>query len=358
MFKYNKNAVNLEPYKIPSTTTYKYKMDMGEWGFPIHSSVIEKVKNFENLYRYGVVDNEFNELLDEIKKYNKLNNNEETVLLTNGSDNALRLVLDLFVTKESKFLIPIPSYVHFESMLDTFAIHQIDKPYMDYKLSNEELNELILLNLKKGYDLCYLVNPSMPIGHLLSKQNLINMLEKHPNTVFIVDEAYIEFSNNESLSPLVEKFNNLIVIRTFSKFFSLASLRIGYLITNKTIINLLKPYYNYKDITKLSVSCALASLKNIEFYDENKKEYFELKNYIISNLQEIIKTNEKINDYIMNNGMYFTIICNEPNELKKYFDSHDIAVRNKDCDIKGAIRLTINNKEIMEYVFKKLREYN
>jgi hypothetical protein len=43
---------------------------------------------------------------------------------------------------------------------------------------------------------------------------------------------------------------------------------------------------------------------------------------------------------------------------EKYFDSHDIAVRNKDCDIKGAIRLTINNKEIMEYVFKKLREYN
>jgi histidinol-phosphate aminotransferase len=357
MFKYKKTAENLEPYKIPSTTTYKYKMDMGEWLFPIHSSVVEEVKNFTSLYRYGVVDDGFNDLLNSIKSYNGLDIAEENVLITNGSDNALRLILELFATEESKILIPVPSYVHFECMLDTFKVKKVVKPYMNYTLSNKELNEFLLKELIDGYDLCYLVNPSMPIGHILPHSNLEAMLSQYPNTVFVVDEAYIEFSKNSTCAKLIQKFNNLVVIRTFSKFFSLASLRIGYLMTNSHFIKLLKPYYNYKDITKISVNCALQSLKHLEFYDANKETYFELKNYAITNLQEVIKSNEQIIDYIMNDGMYFTIICKNPSELKEYFDSHSIAVRNKDSDIKGAIRLTINNREIMEKVFEILKKY-
>ena len=357
MFKYKKNAENLEPYKIPSTTTYQYKMDMGEWSFPIHPSVTNTVTNFSNLYRYGVVDDEFNTLLTELKKYNNLTNKEETVLITNGSDNALRLILELFATEDSKILVPVPSYVHFECMLDTFKVKQLDKPYMNYKLSNEELYNFLLSHLNNQYDLCYLVNPTMPIGHILSHKNITHLLLQYPNTVFVVDEAYIEFSNNDTTAFLTEEFNNLIVVRTFSKFFSLASLRIGYLMSNPKIIKLFKPYYNYKDISKLSVSCATQSLNNIDFYNNNKKTFIELKEYVISNLQEIVKTNDKITDYIMNEGMYFTIICKNPTELKEYFDSHSIAVRNKDCDIKGAIRLTINNKDVMETVFQVLRKY-
>ena len=71
MLKYKKNAVDLEPYKIPSTTNYLYKMDMGEWSFPIHSSVLDTCTNFNDLYRYGVVDDEFNQLLNLIKRKDK-----------------------------------------------------------------------------------------------------------------------------------------------------------------------------------------------------------------------------------------------------------------------------------------------
>ena len=357
MFKYKKVAENLEPYKIPSTTDYKYKMDMGEWSFPIHSSVSNELKNFNSLYRYGVLDDGFNNLINLIKKYNGLTNDNDNVLLTNGSDNALRLILELFATEESKILIPVPSYVHFECMLDTFKVKEVKKPYMKYELSNVELNDFILNELLSKYDVCYLVNPSMPIGHMLDIDNLKNMFCSYPNTLFVVDEAYIEFSKNTTCAKLIEQFNNLIVVRTFSKFFSLASLRLGYLMTNSKLIKLLKPYYNYKDITKIAVNCATQSLLNINFYDENKEIYFQLKDYVMENLKEIIKNNDKIIDYIMNEGMYFTIICKDPLDLKKYFDSHSIAVRNKDCDIKGAIRLTINNRQILEKVFELLKKY-
>jgi len=357
MFKYQKIAENLEPYTIPSTTNYKYKMDIGEWTFPVHPSVLDQVSNFKNLCIYGVIDNEFNDLLALIKKFNGLDPLNDSVLLTNGSDNALRLILELFATEDSKILVPVPSYVHFECVLDTFKVKQVAKPYMDYKLTNNELNDFLLNELEAKYDLCYLVNPSMPIGHMLTHEHITHMLTNYPNTVFIVDEAYIEFSKNSSCAKLTEQFNNLIVVRTFSKFFSLASLRLGYLMTNNKFISLLKPYYNYKDITKLSINCAQCSLANIEFYNKNQETFFELKEYTIDNLSSLKKTNEKITDYIMNDGMFFTIICKDPVDLRKYFDSFSIAVRNKDSDIKGAIRLTITNREVMEQVFQILKNY-
>jgi len=273
--------------------------------------------------------------------------------LTNGSDNALRLLLELFATPESKLLVPVPSYTHFESMLKVCSVKQLDKPYMNYKMTNQELSNFLLDELVKEYDLCYLVNPSMPIGHLLT--NLETMLTLYPNTVFVIDEAYLDFSTQSSCAHLIEIYNNLIVVKTFSKFFSLASLRIGYLMTNPTIISLLKPLYNYKDITKLSVSCALTTLKNIDFYHENKKQFFEIKHYIHEELNSM--KNSKITEVIMNDGVYFTLICENPGELKTFFDGYSIAVRNKDCDIKGALRITIGSRESMEKVMEVLKLY-
>lgn len=357
MVKYNKIAENLIPYQIPSTTDYKYKMDMGEWFLPVHSSVINEVLTFNDLAKYGVIDLDFNNFINLIKKYNDLSNDHDTVLITNGSDNALRLILELYATPESKILLPIPSYVHFECMLDTKQVKQVDKPYVDYKISNDELNLFLLDKLSNNYDLCYFVNPSMPIGHTLTHENITYMLTTWPETMFVIDEAYIEFSDKKSCSILTEQFSNIIVVRTFSKFFSLASLRLGYLISNKSNIQLLRPYYNNKDITKLAIRCGIQTLLNLDFYNENKKEYFKIKKYIINRLKILIKTNNKITDYIMNDGLYFTLISENPAELKKYFNSYNVAVRNKDSDIKGAIRITIHNLDDMKYVFDILEKY-
>ena len=354
--KYNKKTENLNAYMLQPTYGYKYRLDIGEWELPLHPSIQEQIKNFNELCRYGALNDDFKQLIHEKQKYNNISYTDN-VLLTNGSDNALRLILELFATTESKLLVPVPSYTHFESMLKVVDVKQLDKPYMDYTWSNQELTQFLLNELKKEYDVCYFVNPSMPIGHILTNSDIQSMLSLYPNTVFIIDEAYLEFSDHQSCAPLIEQNNNLIVVKTFSKFFSLASLRIGYLMTNPNLISLLKPLYNYKDITQLSVKCALSTLLNIDFYNENKKCFFETKKYLINELTKLVKNNSKITDFIMNDGVYFTLICKNPSELKTFFDEHSIAVRNKDCDIKGALRITIGLQESMEKVIEVLKIY-
>lgn len=354
--KYNKKTENLNAYMLQPTYGYKYRLDIGEWELPLHPSIQEEIQSYHEICRYGAVNDDFKQLIHEIQKYNGITT-EDNVLLTNGSDNALRLILELFATPESKLLVPVPSYTHFESMLKVVNVKQLDKPYMNYRWSNQELNQFLLDELKQQYDVCYFVNPSMPIGHLLTTDNVQSMLTLYPDTLFIIDEAYLEFSEHQSCAPLIDQNNNLIVVKTFSKFFSLASLRIGYLMTNPTFISLLKPLYNYKDITQLSVKCALSTLLHPDFYTENKKQFFETKKYLIHELTKIVQNNSKITDFIMNDGVYFTLICENPGELKTFFDGHSIAVRNKDCDIKGALRITVGIQETMEKVMEILKSY-
>jgi histidinol-phosphate aminotransferase len=357
-FKLNTKAQNVIPYQIPSTANYKIKMDMGEWFFPIHPSVLSEVQSFDALAQYGVYDDEFDELITLIKSYNNLDVSQDNVMLSNGSDNAIRLILQLLATEQSSFLVPVPSYPHFENMLSTYSVKEINKPYFNYNISNLEYFNLLYSELSiKTYDVCYIVNPSMPFGCLLSHSDIEDLLIVQPNTMFIIDEAYIEFTNNLSCSYLINKYTNIIVIRTFSKFFSLASLRIGYLMTHPNIIKLLKSYYNYKDITKLAIKCAIASLKNIDFYLENQKEYFNLKYNVITKCTELIHNNPKFSDFIMNDGMYCTLICDDPAHLQKYLEQFSIAVRNKNSDIKGALRFTIVPKIDLDFVFDKLFLY-
>lgn len=361
MYKYNKNAENLNSYKIPSTKNFKYKLDMGEWNFPIHETVINEASNITNneLSLYNVYDEQFEELIKLIKLYNHLDieNPDYNVIVTNGSDNSLRLILDLFATDKSKFLIPVPSYYHFECMLNTFKIKHLEKLYIDYKLDNNNIFILINNELSNNYDLCYLVNPNMPIGYTLSNENIELLLINNPNTIFVIDEAYIEFSECHSSAPLIKKYNNLIIVKTFSKFFSLASLRIGYLISNNKIIKLLDPYYNQKDVTKIAINCAYKSLQNISHYDKNKSEFLEIRSYIKNRLDKIIMNNSKIFEYILRDGMYFTLLTHNPRQLHEYFEKNNIATRNKNDDIPGAIRITISRKEIMDEVFTILEKY-
>ena len=359
MFKYNNIAENCDSYKIPSTKHSKYKLDIGELFFPIHNSINDECKSISDINLYNVKDEMFNNLINEIKIYNNINNdNNSDIIITNGSDNALRLILEVFATPNSNLLIPTPTYPHFESMLKVHKINNLLKVNLNYKQTNNEIFEIIKENLSKNeIDLCYIVNPNMPIGYMFSKENVINLLINFPNTIFIFDEAYIEFSDKETLATLVNNYNNLIITKTFSKFFGLASLRIGYLITNKKFIKLIDPYYNQKDITKVAINCAYKSLKNIDFYNENKKRFLQIRDYLRIKLNEIVNNNSKLIDWFLNDGMYFTIIAHDPYGLTKHFENNSIAVRNKNDDIKGAIRITIADKEIMDEVINVLSKW-
>ena len=109
---------------------------------------------------------------------------------------------------------------------------EIDKPLIPDE--NKILNHLCS---NENLKLVYLVNPNNPCGYLLSEEFIRELCKRLPDSIIVVDEAYIEFSDHKSSVTLINEFENLVVFRTFSKAFGMAGLRLGYMCASDEIIN-------------------------------------------------------------------------------------------------------------------------
>ncbi len=142
-------------------------------------------------------------------------------------------------------------------------------------------------NIDTNTSLIVLCSPNNPTGNLVNKNSLEQLL-KNFDVPIVVDEAYFEFTDS-TVSDLVTSYDNLIVVRTFSKAFGLAGLRVGYLIASNSTISLLNKVRPPNSVGELSVNLSRIALKNINWIENNVKE-------ILSEKQSFIDRVSKINN--------------------------------------------------------------
>ena len=142
----------------------------------------------------------------------------------NGSDQILDLILSNFASKSTKVLTSNPTFGFFEERCKLYSIPMIRIPFSDdMKL---DLNQF--LKESKKADILYLDSPNNPTGFQFTKTDILKLVKSFDGLI-IIDEAYGEFSDY-SLSKLVKNYPNLVVVRTVSKSFGLAGLRLGYFV--------------------------------------------------------------------------------------------------------------------------------
>jgi histidinol-phosphate aminotransferase len=183
------------------------------------------------------------------------------VLVFNGSDAALRNCFECLISDGTNVNVIEPEY----NQINTF-VHMSGGQIQSILLDDPfNLNVIELLQYLNKDDILYISNPSNPTGRLLSRSDILQLLDA--GIVLCLDEAYIEFASPSS-SELVEEYANLFVFRTFSKAFGLAGARLGYILSHSQNINLLAKNRNSKDINAFSQIAVLEALKNIDiFYD-------------------------------------------------------------------------------------------
>ena len=184
-----------------------------------------------------------------------------------------------------------------------------------------------------------------------------DMIKQFPNTLFVIDEAYIEFANNtDSCTTLTKKYNNIIVVRTFSKFFSLAALRIGYMVSSLSLIQLALPLNNTKDVSSIAVRSASSSLDHLDFYLETKKEIDGIKEWLRIRLDELQQAGH-ISKWVMRDSMYFLIFSPHAKALCGLLKTNfNILVRDKSDVLPDAIRATLSNKDDMNLLLSALEQ--
>jgi histidinol-phosphate aminotransferase len=169
-----------------------------------------------------------------------------------GSELILRQLLGRFGQRTH---LIAPTFALFEEIA-AFTTHTQLQEEADFQL------DLKHLTIPTDTTLAIIVNPNNPNGVVLDIRDHIGLLERHPHTVFLVDEAFIEFAGHP-VADLVPVFPNLIVTRTFSKAFSLAGLRIGYAIAPKSVVDWLDFNNDAYPLARPAQAAAMASLEHL-----------------------------------------------------------------------------------------------
>lgn len=212
------------------------------------------------------------------------------ILIGNGLTELIHLIPRAFGFK--KILIPAPIFSEYDIAAriagsDFYFLELSEKE--DFQIRPEALINLIHAHKENGIDALFLCNPNNPSGHLLKKKVLLPVIAAafHEGISVIVDEASIDYCPTESLIAEIPWYINLIVLRSFTKFYALPGLRIGYLAGNAAAVSQIERIKPAWSVNHLAEVAALASLKDPDYVEKSLQIVRQERTYLIKTLNQI-----------------------------------------------------------------------
>ena len=211
----------------------------------------------------------------------KLKLSENQVILSSGSDEMVDLIAKTFVNKGDEVImadITFPRYIATTKMMGG---KPVIVPLKDWTYDLDGMLNKITEKTK----LIWLCNPNNPTGTMFNEEKLINFLDKVPqNIVVVYDEAYNEYVTKEDYPKdsisLLKKYPNILILRTFSKIYGLAALRVGYTMASEEIIENINKIRGPFNVNSLAQAAALAALEDQDFIKESYRVNKEGKEYL------------------------------------------------------------------------------
>jgi histidinol-phosphate aminotransferase len=187
----------------------------------------------------------------------------ENILAGNGSDEILSIILRSFVGPQDRVVFPVPTYSLYDTLI---AIQEGERITVDYPADFSVPETLTRQNAA----LTFLCNPNSPSGTLVPLSD-IERLARSVSGILVIDEAYVDFAESEGAStlPLIRHLPNLVVLRTFSKSFSLAGMRIGLAFASEEIISGMLKVKDSYNLNRLSLVAATAALQDMPWMMRN-----------------------------------------------------------------------------------------
>ncbi len=286
----NKSVLALKPYPVSSHAAWEHKeranvlkLDWNESTISPSPKVLIALQNYlENGYLNWYPDTNNEALLNAIANYSQLP--IENVQYFASSDSLHEYVVRTFMEPLNRALIIGPTYDNFRAVVESNGglvdHYNLDKTF---SICYDNLRAHIKLYQPK---IVYICNPNNPTGTIHPFDELKKTVSSCPEVLFVVDEAYFEFVD-QTCSNLVERFGNIIISRTFSKAFGLASFRVGYCLSCTENIGYLTKIRNPKNITMMSQIAALAALNDLEYMQKYVCEVNLSKQNIVNELQQL-----------------------------------------------------------------------
>jgi len=244
------------------------RLDKGELPFPPSDLVIKAlIGAVSQINRYP--DLMGGSLRDSLAHYTSTQS--EQIIIGNGSDDLIELILKVFVSPGDEVLLPIPTFFVYEFATNVVGGKPIFVPRdAQFDVEIEQLLSQVTAKTK----VIFLANPNNPTANLISREKIIS-LSKQVDCLVVVDECYYEIAG-ETVIDLIEEYPHLLVLWSFSKSFGLAGIRLGYAVANATTIDYLYRLAQLFPVNKLALIAGEAALQDLNYIQENlKKIYLE-----------------------------------------------------------------------------------
>ena len=290
---------------------------------------------FGELNRYpDPYQKELKEKLSEIKEV-KI----ENIFVGNGSDEVIDLAFRIFCNPGiDKALTFSPTYGMYDVSAAINNVELLKIPLnTDFQIDLEKVKPLLNDTRIK---LIFICSPNNPTGNLMNKIDIEYILNNF-NGIVIIDEAYIDFSETDSLIKLIDKYNNIIVSQTFSKAWGLAAARVGTAYTNKEIISLynkVKPPYN---VSKINQQAALNTLENTKGFKENLAIILNERKRLENELLQI----SLVKKIYPSDANFLLVEVEDADTLYQTLVAQKIIIRNRNKLVRNCIRISVGTPE-------------
>ena len=216
---------------------------------------VAKEFNFDLLAAYpSILSDDLRDAIGE-----KLEINPSQIIVGNGSDEIIDLAVKTFLNPGEKIAIPVPTFEMYSLYARIAGAKVVECPLRE-KSFQLDVDRILSSNAK----MIFLASPNNPTGNMMREQDLLRIV-KESNSIVVVDEAYIDFTESDGLVSAVNNADNLLVLRTFSKAFALSGLRIGYGIGSKAVLDPITAICAPFRLNRFSERVAIEALADDEF---------------------------------------------------------------------------------------------
>jgi len=349
---YRDSLKELKPYD-PHEVPYKVKLNANENPYDLPEGIIEEILRKAKNFKYSRYPNANSVKLSEaVSTFWGLT--RDNIVIGNGSDELIDYLIKAFSEKGRRIITTAPSFAMYKiySIINGSIFVQIPLGQNDFSLNEKKVLEEAK---RENSSIVFIAYPNAPTGNYFAEDKIIRIIEES-GCLVVVDEAYYEFGK-KTFVPLISRYDNLVILRTFSKAYSLASLRVGYLFSNPEIINEVRKVKSPFNVNTFSQLAAQVVFKNKEILKNGIKKIIKERDKLTNRINELppfkahpsrtnfvlVEAGSKENsDLVYNNlleqGILVQIVSDPIFSTSRYF-----------------LRITVGNKEENDILIKSLK---
>ena len=349
MGDWKKNLRVVEPY-VPGEQPKQenmIKLNTNENPYPPAPGVEKVLKSMEtgDFRLYPKFD--ARELVDALAE--EYNVPAEQIFVGVGSDDVLGMAFLTCFNSEKEILFPDITYSFYPVWADLFKI-PYSRPALDenFRIKKEDYF------VENGG--IVIANPNAPTSIAMPLSDIEEIIAKNPDSVVIVDEAYVDFGGETAL-PLVEKYDNLLVVQTFSKSRSMAGMRIGFAIGSRALIDAMyavRNSYNSYTMNMPSILCGVEAVKDRAYFEKTRKAIMETR-------EDVSKKLKALGFTVLPSSANFLFAAHESVPAEELFlmlrEKHIYVRYFKSPRIQNYLRITIGTSEQMETFLAEVEAY-